>query len=103
MMIDQLRAPGGRTPSCGSVACPENVIVSPTFQVSDRGAGVRTVAVGGALPAVMVIGRADVGASALVGDLEARREGASRGVGEGRLRRRSSRRTGRRRRGPRRR
>ena len=42
-------------PSCGSVACPVNVMVSLTFQVSVE-SGVSMTAVGGAAPAVIVTG-----------------------------------------------
>ena len=46
---------GGSVPSCGSVACPENVMVSFTFHVSVE-SGVSMNAVGGAAPAVIVMG-----------------------------------------------
>ena len=55
MMIDQESALGGRAPSCGSVAWPVNVIVSPTFQVSVA-SGASTKAVGAELPAEIVMG-----------------------------------------------
>ena len=41
-------------PSWGSVAPPENEMVSPTFQRSAGGRGLEMVAVGGVLPAVIV-------------------------------------------------
>ena len=40
-------------PSCASVAWPEKLMTSPTFQVVPA-AGASIVAVGGVLPAVMV-------------------------------------------------
>src|SRR5919198_1726625 len=50
---DQSSLAAGTVPSCGSLAWPEKLIVSPTFQVS-VGAGVSITAVGGELPAVIV-------------------------------------------------
>ena len=68
---------GGSAPSCGSVAWPEKVMVSLTFQVSvERGES--TNAVGGAAPAVIVMGALMVGGAALIRHLEAGRVGASR-------------------------
>ena len=79
----ELHSPAS-VPSCGSVACPVNAMVSLTFQVSVE-SGVSMMAVGGAAPAVIVIGSADGGSAALVRDLEARRVGAAGGVDAGRL------------------
>ena len=51
MITDQLSADAGSAPSCASVAWPEKVIVSPTFQVR-LGEGVSMIVVGAVLPAV---------------------------------------------------
>jgi len=48
-----------RLPCCGSLALPENEIVSPTFHVVPA-VGVRIVAVGGVLFAVIAIGELTV-------------------------------------------
>src|SRR5919197_6778741 len=52
-ITDQLSADAGSAPSCASVAWPEKLIGSPTFQVRLDG-GVSTTAVGAVLPAVTV-------------------------------------------------
>jgi hypothetical protein len=52
-MNDQLSADAGRVPSCASVAWPEKLIVSPTFQVRLDG-GESMTATGAVLPAVTV-------------------------------------------------
>jgi hypothetical protein len=53
MISDQLSADAGRVPSCASVAWPEKLIASPTFQVRlDEGESM--TAAGAVLPAVMV-------------------------------------------------
>src|SRR5437867_9918395 len=48
----QASADGGSVPSCGSVACPEKLMVSPTDQVSESDGESITTA-GGLLPAEM--------------------------------------------------
>ena len=53
MMRSHFSAEAGRVPSCASVAEPEKVRTSPTFQVVPA-AGVVMVAVGAVLPTVMV-------------------------------------------------
>src|SRR6266536_2138558 len=49
----QVNAEAGSVPCCGSLACPEKAIVSPTAQVSEPD-GESMTAVGAALPAEMV-------------------------------------------------
>ena len=53
MTSSQVRADAGRVPSCVSVAEPEKLMTSPTFQVVPA-AGVLIDAVGAVLPTVMV-------------------------------------------------
>ena len=53
MMNDQLSCDGWSVPSCASVAWPEKLIVSPTFQVRLE-VGESMTATGAVLPAVMV-------------------------------------------------
>jgi len=53
MISDQLSADAGSVPSCVSVAWPEKLIASPTFQVT-LGAGESMTVVGAVLPAVTV-------------------------------------------------
>ena len=53
MIRSHFRAEPGRVPSSASVAEPEKLITSPTFQVVPA-AGVVMVAVGGVLPTVIV-------------------------------------------------
>ena len=52
-MKDQLNADAGSVPSCASVAWPEKLMVSPTFQVR-LDAGESMTAVGAVFPAVTV-------------------------------------------------
>src|SRR5947209_467068 len=54
-MIVQLSREAGSVPSSGSVALPEKLIGSPTFQVRVD-AGAEIVGTGGLLPALIVIG-----------------------------------------------
>src|SRR5205814_2844339 len=51
---DQLSADAGSVPSCASVAWPEKLIVSPTFQVR-LDVGESMIAVGAVLPTVTVV------------------------------------------------
>ena len=83
MMIDQLRSAGGSTPSCVSVAEPENEIVWPTCQTSVSG-GVSTVADRSVAAHIDLDRVADVERAALVRDLEADLRRALHVVGEGR-------------------
>ena len=53
MISDQLSADAGSVPSCASVAWPEKLIVSPTFQVR-LDVGESMTAVGAVFPAVTV-------------------------------------------------
>ena len=49
----QVREEAGRVPSCASVACPEKLMTSTTFQVVPA-TGASMVAVVGVLPTLMV-------------------------------------------------
>ena len=53
MITDQCRSAAGNVPSCASVAWPEKLIGSPTFQVR-LGPGESMTAIGAVLPTVMV-------------------------------------------------
>src|SRR5690242_19923680 len=54
MIADQCSADAGSEPSCWSVAWPEKLIVSPTFQVR-LDVGESMTVVGAVLPTVMVV------------------------------------------------
>ena len=59
MISDQLSADAGSVPSCASLAWPEKLSVSPTFQVRlDAGASI--TAAGAVFPAVTVIAAVSV-------------------------------------------